>query len=160
MSPGVPMVPQGGSKALGWGQEEGKTVHTQHHCAAERRIEPGRQCPAPHDDIHFTQPLPVPAGTIGDANFDFCAWKRDCLMEVCGWRVKQAAKCQHKKQTFSFPALPPPDVVFDVMSIAPNFPSKQALHWSPWQLSCSKDALSGAMKGPETFVSNGHNHPS
>lgn len=43
-------------------------------------------------------------------------------MEVCGWRVKQAAKCQHKKQTFSF--LPTPDVVFDVMSIAPDFPSK------------------------------------
>lgn len=94
-------------KAFGQGREEGKTERAQCCCVMKWQIEPARQCPGPeHDDIHFTQPLPVPAGMIGDANFDFCVWKRYCLMEVCGWRVKQAAKCQHKKQTFSFPPSP------------------------------------------------------
>lgn len=106
-TPASPQCPEEPGEAFGRGQEEGKTERAQCCCVMKWQIEPARQCPGPaHDDIHFTQPLPVPAGTIGDANFDFCVWKRYCLMEVCGWRVKQAAKCQHKKQTFSFPPSP------------------------------------------------------
>lgn len=38
--------------------------------------------------IHALLPAPhspaIPAGEMGVVNFDFCAWMRHCLMEVCG----------------------------------------------------------------------------